>query len=292
MDIEIDLSGKREYTASVENVSIRLLINDLYKSISGNPLSTLNIQHIHLYTELFVCTSGEINIETDSQSITLKRGDAAIIPAKMPHQKLDRQLIEGWRSIGFFITKKNSAEYSNLHKKLKPLCLSKEPILFHDIPEICERIDALHKTIYKENDCLPAIELTCVLSKLATIATKDNTKDVPKTRMPDIYRIAWFEDLIANCYYEPLTTGKVATMLHISTRHLSRIIKEQYGTTFHKFLIKKRLDIASKLLITTNNSVNSILRKTGYSKSSSFYKDFSERFGVTPTEYREKRGKI
>ena len=154
---------------------------------------------------------------------------------------------------------------------------------------IAKRVAALHPTKYTADDCLPAIEIVCILSTLATIGSVNSAeKTAPQSRMPDIYRMAWLEDLIANCYYEPLTTSSLANMLHISTRHLSRIIKEQYGMTFHEILTKKRLDTAAALLTTTDDSVNTILKKVGYSNSSSFYKDFAAKFGVTPSEYRAK----
>ncbi len=283
--MDINLSNKHEYNAAVENVFIRLLINSVYNSSNEDEVK---LSHTHLYNELFVCTANELSIKTDLGIITLSKGDAAIIPANIPHNKINCEVLSGWRAVGFFITKKSGAEYSNLHKKLKPLYKAQKPIVFRNVTEICERIDRLHKIAYNEDDPLPAIEIACILSRLAVIENQNNLRDEnPETHIPDIYRLAWFEDLIANCYYEPLTTGKVANMLHISTRHLSRIIKEQYGTTFHKFLIKKRLDAASELLLSTDNSVNVIMRKVGYTNSSLFYKDFSARYGTTPTAYRE-----
>ena len=131
--------------------------------------------------------------------------------------------------------------------------------------------------------------MVCALLKLAE--KKPNTKLLVTTnqvRLPDIYRIAWFDEIIQNRFYEPLTITKLAESLHISSRQLSRIIKAQYGTTFHNILKKKRLANASKLLTTSLLTVNEILREVGYNKSSAFYKDFFEEFNMTPTEYRKK----
>ena len=110
--------------------------------------------------------------------------------------------------------------------------------------------------------------------------------------MPDIYRMSWFEDFIANRFYEPLTTSKLANALNISTRQLSRIIKSRFNMTFHEVLTEKRLEYATDRLVTTNRSVASILQEVGYTKSSLFYRDFSKKYNMTPTEYRYKFSKI
>lgn len=283
--MDINLSNKHEYNAAVENVFIRLLINSVYNALD---VCAVEVSHTHLYNELFVCTANELSIKTDLGIITLSKGDAAIIPANIPHHKINWKVLSGWRTVGFFITKKSGAEYSNLHKKLKPLCTAQKPIVFRNVTEICERIDRLHKIAYNEDDPLPAIEMACILSSLAMIENQNNLRDEnPETHIPDIYRLAWFEDLIANYYHEPLSTNKVAEKLHISSRHLSRVIKEHYGKTLHEILVKKRLDVACELLLSTDNSVNVIMRKVGYTNSSLFYKDFSARYGTTPTAYRE-----
>ena len=284
MRIDINLSGKHEYNAAVEDITIRLLVNDGYNPF---PDDINIIPHTHLYTELFVCLSGEISIQTDSGVVRLSKGDAAIVPANISHSKIKNKNSEVWHAVGFMITKKPGNTKANLYKKLKTIYEITEPLVFQNVPEVGERIAQLHKPIYKDGEYLPALELTCILLKLSTMQMAANLSEGKSlTRMPDIYRMAWFEDLIANRYYEPLTTGKLADTLHISPRHLSRIIKEQYGMTFHEILTKKRIEIAAKLLTETKDSVNGILKQVGYTKSSCFYKDFSARYNMTPTEYR------
>lgn len=284
--MEINLSNKIEYNVTVENVFVRLIVNKEKDDVS--PDAAIPTLHSHLYTELFVCLSGEISIQTDAGIIRLFKGDAAIVPTSMPHYKIYTDNSEKWYSVGFSVVKRPGRSYSNLHKKLRYLYEKGETLIFRNVPELCERIAMLHTTLYKEGDCLPALELVCILSRLATENKKNYSDNAPQKRMPDIYRIAWLEDLISAHSHEPLTTSKVADMLHISSRQLSRIVKSRYGMTFHEILIKKRIDKATRLLVTTDRPVNKIIEEVGYSKSSLFYKDFSAQFGITPTEYRNK----
>ena len=280
-----DLSLKKEYNITVENVSLRLLINK-YKTLRNKDFFLLT-PHTHLYTELFVCFSGEISIHTESGIVTLTEGDAVIIPADIPHYNIDFFSPVNWYSIGFFITKKANANSSDLFKILNSITKTKQPTIFKNATEICQWVAQVTNSLYNADDLLTALEFITLLTKLAlTKVDKIKKNEVPETRMPDIYRMSWFEDFIANRFYEPLTTSKVAAMLHISTRHLSRIIKERYGMTFHELLIEERLKYAAKLLLSTDDSVNAIIKQVGYSKNSSFYKDFAAQYGMTPTQYR------
>ncbi len=285
MDV-ISSYKKSEYTVTIEDITVRMLVN--YLNQGENHTTTLLTLHSHLYAEIFVCLQGELHIQTEDSVIRLFKGDTAIIPANISHKKIDSSDVENWCAVGFFVVKKSGKSFSNLYKNLRPLYEGENPIVFRNVPKLCERIFELHNPLYEKSSYLPALELVSILSNFTILKPHKNYSDIePKTRMPDIYRMAWFEDLIANRYYEPLTTSKVADMLHISSRHLSRIIKARYGKTFHEVLIKVRLENAAKLLTSTDSSVNNIIKKVGYNKSSLFYKDFKEHFNISPLEYRK-----
>jgi transcriptional regulator GlxA family with amidase domain len=50
------------------------------------------------------------------------------------------------------------------------------------------------------------------------------------------------------------------------------------------------LYVAEKLLITTRLSVDEIMDKAGFSNRGNFYKNFSQKFGMTPKNYRNTKG--
>lgn len=55
-----------------------------------------------------------------------------------------------------------------------------------------------------------------------------------------------------------------------------------------------RLDYAYHLLVLSNDSVsiNSIIIDSGFSSSSTFYRLFKEKFGMTPNEVRQVKSEI
>ena len=286
MDYKIGLADKNEYSISVENVFVNLLVNKTKLQPIAHESSL--VSHTHMFSELFFCLNGIIDIKTPTGVIQLSKGDIAIAPANLSHHIISAGGPDDWYAIGFFITKKSGNKLFDLYKKLRPLYECTEIHVFHNLLELCQTAAELCKPIYEANSYLPALEFVGILSKLAILKPlTELPTSKEQTYMPDIYRMSWFEDLIANRYYEPLTTSLVAEMLHISPRHLSRIIKNRYGKTFHQVLSEKRLNFAANILLTTNRSANSIASEVGYAKNSSFYKDFLSYFGVTPAEYRK-----
>ncbi len=280
--------NKKEYTLSIENIFVNLLTNmPAYKI----PTRRSYINHTHTYNELFVCRSGQLCIETEEETITLYKGDAVIIPASSPHHKIYGEN-EEWHSVGFSVVKKSVACRNDLYNRLKPLCEDDKITLFKNVPEICKKVAELHEVLPEAIGYLPAVELVSVLSRLAIIKPETSRNvSVSQIHTPDVYRMAWLEDLIHGRFNQPLTISKVAAMLNISSRQLSRIVKERYDKTFHQVLTEVRLNVAAKLLCTTDYSVSKILKDVGYTKNSLFYRDFGAQFSMTPTEYRKKNAK-
>ena len=281
------LANKKEYSVSVEDVSLTLLVNER----KNGPVSDFfqDVFHSHLYNELFVCINDEINIKTNNGIIQILKNDAVLIPSNIPHYNISKGSVENWYSLGFSIAKKTQKNSAEVYAKLETLFSDSEPKIFKNVPEICKKVAEINNTPYKTNDYLPALELVSILSKLNTAKSQNKTENAnPQMRTQDIYRMAYFEDILQNRFYDPLTTSKLAETLNISPRQLSRIIKATYGKTFHEILTEKRLEYATDRLVTTNHSVTSILCEVGYARSSLFYKDFAEKFNMTPTEYRKK----
>ena len=80
--------------------------------------------------------------------------------------------------------------------------------------------------------------------------------------------------------------SSVAEKNHISSAYLSRVIKENTGSTFKELLMEKRLLTAKTLLEETRLPITQVAEVVGYDNVSFFYKIFKNKFGETPKKYR------
>ena len=79
-----------------------------------------------------------------------------------------------------------------------------------------------------------------------------------------------------------------ADFIGFSEVYFVRFFKKARKMTPHNYLIRLCLDKACNLLLHTNLPINQIAEKVGYKTARYFSKAFFDRYGMTPTEYRNK----
>lgn len=90
-------------------------------------------------------------------------------------------------------------------------------------------------------------------------------------------------------FREPVSLEDVAREVHLSPFYLSRLFKEKEGVNFVDYLTRLRLEEAKQLLAQTNDTVAAIAEQVGYAEANYFSRIFRRHFGMSPSEYRERR---
>lgn len=86
--------------------------------------------------------------------------------------------------------------------------------------------------------------------------------------------------------YRVASLTGLAGEMEFPVYHLSRLIKQQTGSTFKELLQRKRLHKAAQLLTETKLSISDIIRYVGYDNASYFFRIFKNRYASSPREYR------
>ncbi|WP_256592999.1 helix-turn-helix transcriptional regulator, partial [Pseudomonas sp. 2822-15] len=71
-------------------------------------------------------------------------------------------------------------------------------------------------------------------------------------------------------------------MVHLNASYFSVLFKEQTGLTFSEYLTRRRMQVAKKLLFSTDLPIGVIAEKVGYQTAKYFIKLFKELEGHTP----------
>ncbi len=87
--------------------------------------------------------------------------------------------------------------------------------------------------------------------------------------------------------YQTATLHEAANRFALNPDYLSRLLRKKTGNTFKDLLRKQRLTEAWELLITTDQSVEEIARRCGYTNITSFYSKFKDYYGMTPATARK-----
>lgn len=93
-----------------------------------------------------------------------------------------------------------------------------------------------------------------------------------------------------NLTNKELSANLIANQLNISIRHLYRKLNEIGETKSIANMIKDcRLQVAKDLLINTKYSIDEIAYKSGFQARSSFFRCFTDKFHITPKEFRKQQ---
>ena len=106
------------------------------------------------------------------------------------------------------------------------------------------------------------------------------------TRAANERRINGVKEYIGACFADPIRLADIASAVHCSPFHLSRLFSEGAGITIGRYLIQTRLRHAVDLLL-EGDSVRLASYATGFSSSSHFCDMFRREYGQCTTALRD-----
>ena len=85
---------------------------------------------------------------------------------------------------------------------------------------------------------------------------------------------------------EEIEKDTLTSFVNISYDRFRHLFKHALGTSLKQYIIDKRLELAKKLLATTNQSITEIAYQCGFPSSTLFSKQFKNKTDLSPTQYR------
>jgi two-component system, response regulator YesN len=95
--------------------------------------------------------------------------------------------------------------------------------------------------------------------------------------------------IIQQSFVEEITLEKTAEILSVSAPYLSKIFKEDTGTTFKEYVIELRMEQAKQLLKRSGQSIRETGERVGYNDTNYFIRAFKKYEGITPKDYQRMR---
>ena len=95
-----------------------------------------------------------------------------------------------------------------------------------------------------------------------------------------------------NCLNQDISLDMAADHFGMSIYTFSTLFKRTSGVGFREYIVRKRLERARELLLTTDMTVKSIAAEVGYGDVSYFIRVFKNNFGETPTQLKSHRSNV
>ena len=153
------------------------------------------------------------------------------------------------------------------HQQIHTLCHSDNPLFRDELLHI--HIQALLYAFIRE-----------VSEELRQATPQDLTRANQQMRL--------FFDLLAMRRGHLRSVSEVATLMNLTPKHLSRVIKEQTGETPIHFIHQYMMRAITQELRYSTKTAKEIAFQQGFSSLAFFGKFVKQQTGLTPTEYRKK----
>ena len=86
-----------------------------------------------------------------------------------------------------------------------------------------------------------------------------------------------------------LDVRTIAETFGYNEKYLYSLFRKNLNVTPHRYITDRKLDMAVERLLNTSDTVAAIALDLGYESPQHFMKQFKRRFGVTPSQFRDKQ---
>ena len=160
---------------------------------------------------------------------------------------------------------------------------SPELVFIHDANNFMETLYELHKELWRNKSSLLTINLT---DKLLIMLNQEKQRQQEQIS-PYFHTL---NNLFYNISDNPILKWnfeKEAKMIGISLPHFRRLFTQQFSVSPQHFLIKMRLNLASRLLVETDLQIQEIAEQCGFTDIYFFSKQFKRFNNVSPLAFRK-----
>ena len=256
-------------------------------------------KHKHNYVELvYMCSGCTTHILNDKETLILKEGDLLflnqnatqeILPAKESDIAVNFVILPEFFNVSFSMMQEENVLRDFLLSTLSggDSLLSFLHFSAKDILPVQNLLENMIWTIYEKHPATNTIIQTTMgllLMNLSAFAENINKG------LPDRYD----ENMIFTVLkyietkYKNGTLAEISAEINEPTYFVSRLLKKHLDKNFKELLQERKLQQAVFLLKQSTLTVEKIIASVGYDNSSYFHRNFREKYGMSPGEYRIK----
>lgn len=251
------------------------------------------------FSRMYLVTEGKGHLVIGNETITLEAGHLYLIPSFTTCNYLFNQELSHIY-VHFNLSTDNGINIYNLfsiYNKViateldyqlfnRLLMILPDMQLPHHDPKVYQtKLWMIKKTNY--NSLSQHLEALGIIRQL--FARFINTESERNLSSFLIYRIQPILIYIQDNLQNDISIEELAALASFSKDHFTRIFKSIIGMAPCEFIIRKRIEKAQFLLLTTDMTQTQIIEKTNFKSVSYFCRIFKKYTSFSPVEYRKQR---
>lgn len=244
-------------------------------------------KHWHKSLELLMVLEGTIKITVDGKTYTLESEDIILINSNSVHELHSESAV----MIALQIDLARINQFDNTLEELVFDCNSttcKDASCFNGIRF------AIAKMIQENSHNATGAEyktysLSYYLVSELLARFQIPATDSMKNQQKYMTRLTRIINYIQEHYAENFSLSDLAEIEGLSVPYLSNFFDKYMGIKFSQYYINVKLDHAVSDLIATNDSIEAIALRNGFTESHSFVRSFKKRYNTLPSAWRKEK---
>ncbi len=254
-----------------------------------NDASSYVPTHWHTAIEFMYILEGEVIVSYTNKDIILLPGDSLLIDSKIPHST---KSLNGNKAIllqlPYEMLKKYIPDIDNLIFSYD--CHSGNPEFKKNLEELITVILDM-KGVFESKTKGETLLFNSLLFKFLFLLYNNFAKHLefnPQARSAKSFiRLEPILDFTKQHYNEHITIQQISDLACMQQEYFCHYFKKNMGVTYLQYLNEIRLSHVYNDLSETNDTLQQILEKHGFSNYKLFRTMFYEQFHTTPGEYRK-----
>lgn len=279
----------RTFSAQIENYNLTVLDSTL-----DNPVTCWKVDaHLHNFYEMHYILSGSASLYLNGKTVELHEHELIFINKNNLHYSISHSEDLRFVSLAFEVIKNNnetsaSLDYVKIKKYLfgaSDFMIVKNKIIeqvFSDLYKETSQ-ELLNAKIY-QSALLIFLSFINELIEQTTLLDEDIPFENSRKYKDEIIKI---DKYISEHYMEDISIKELAKMFYLSERQMSRIFNDLIGESFHKSLLRQRMNVAIKHIKDDDVALTEIPYVCGFNSYSGFFIAFKKYFGCSPNEYKD-----
>ena len=278
MKTHLNDSDERKHYLINKSTLHKAKIKSVYIGTYSTVKTTPQPAHKHNFCEIMLITNGEGTIVNNKNEYFAKKGDIVVYPPQFLHYEMSKK---GYnlQSI-FFAIKYNKSVITSFNKTdFNPIIHTEDEYeefyeLFRFLTNESKKTSELYLNEILDNAC------QTIFLKLLNLSSIEITSDAPNESF------VFFKNYLDQHYLENFLIKDVCDKFFVNKFYISRLFKDNLGTTPANYVIQKRIEKAKELLKTTDEPIFKISSMVGYNDAYHFSRLFKKEVGVSPKAFR------
>ena len=272
------LQGRQEYITYLEHSSIRIWASDVSSHYDN---------HSHSAVEIIMPHRGLVVYQLQDEVFRVHPGEVLILPSGCMHALTEPP--ETQRYLLLF----EPNPLLSLRDIPSVSAMMQQPIYLHADHALCGQVVKLLEEVvacYFRKDLLWNTECYSYLLQMYALLGRHYLETAGPQHMsqhsidPAIMNSAI--TYINEHYMDEMSLEDAALFAGFSKYYFSRMFKQFSGISFSEYLTRRRLNVASDLLVRTDQSIREIAQSSGFGSMATFNRIFRQHKNCTPSQYR------